>query len=1073
MSLYLQCTRQKDLNLRMLDEQLTHSSLGLEHFFREMGAVFENLMALKERSKCSDFDDILDKLSDAMAEIVIEGSAIEIMDGDAIHVPVSWLKAVLNKVEQNGSIRVSKVSVLGAQSCGKSTLLNTSFGLNFPVSSGRCTRGAYMQLVKVDEEFKKTLNCDYVLVIDSEGLMSRVKSASSDYDNELSTFVIGLSDLTLVVIKGEGNEMQDVLPLAIHVFLRMNIVGEYQACHFVHQNMGAVDVMKVTAKEIDAFVQDLDVKTSAAAMDVDKSDRYTVFTDVLHYDKTKDNTYVPGLWDGTLPMAKSKTHYSQTMQELKSDILQHVVQINKEKGLSTFSDFTKRVDELWDAIKYENFVLSFQNVLAVEAHSKLTKIFDAEQWAVKRDVREMIQTEQHKISNEMRRSDSQKSLSNLIYESSLNITKHIMKKVPDVEKQIMHYLQCMGCEKCSNEVRNRHLLVSYEREFKDEVATLHRALLREMESTMDTLEVKLKADSRIHELNTQMDNVLKQKVHDAIRRKKNESFDDDYEDIFAQLWIEATGDILRKVRYRDEEKVDINAAIQGIIINLLGKDSQFYVREIEGRDIRQQLIEENDHLFVHEKHLQLKGIFGRYLNLWGNEQDIQRLQGHTDRIVQLTRKHYDRRSSPSGKTFNHKDCEMMFQDVLKQIDEISDERFKTTVDYKVDLVIHIEELAVKAFTEMHEKYCKESSPKALLDKKKRSYYDLFMIKMGQGDAAAKFCENVLKDMILKNIEDQLSCTELLHTLRVHCGEIFRDIKSLQASIMIDLFQENTFEKYIGYIASYETFIKEKMMTESVRYFSQKDQLKHLGHLKADQIISTIQESVDRTCENSRNEEHCIKTLFSNIENLKIPHTEAAAFLGIDVPDRKQFGAIIYQQLRDPVKKDIVEAINTWAVTQKLEEKNLVDFLFTELVGCSAKCPFCKVPCDTHSGGKTSGNHSSTLHRARGLGGYRFIGNQTLVAEDCRAGVASNTEFLHESKYTSYKQYYEVFPDWTIHGDTDPDVEKYWKWVLAQYNTEFAKYYSARKANIPAEWAKYQRDEIVKDVEDNYHVKVNM
>ena len=54
--------------------------------------------------------------------------------------------------------------------------------------------------------------------------MSRV-SKNDDYDNELATFVIGLSDLTLVVIKGEGNEMQDVLPIAIHVFLRMNVLG--------------------------------------------------------------------------------------------------------------------------------------------------------------------------------------------------------------------------------------------------------------------------------------------------------------------------------------------------------------------------------------------------------------------------------------------------------------------------------------------------------------------------------------------------------------------------------------------------------------------------------------------------------------------------------------------------------------------------------------------------------------------------------------------------------------------------------------------------------------------------------
>ena len=69
-----------------------------------------------------------------------------------------------------------------------------------------------MQLVKVDESLKERLNCDYVGVIDSEGLMSRTKTDDSDYDNELSTFIIGLSDLTLVIIKGEGNEMNDVLP---------------------------------------------------------------------------------------------------------------------------------------------------------------------------------------------------------------------------------------------------------------------------------------------------------------------------------------------------------------------------------------------------------------------------------------------------------------------------------------------------------------------------------------------------------------------------------------------------------------------------------------------------------------------------------------------------------------------------------------------------------------------------------------------------------------------------------------------------------------------------------------------
>ena len=237
-----------DRKLRELNEQLTYSSLGLEHFFREMAVMYENMAALRKKlgpNKCL-LDDVLEKLSEMMADIVLEGEAMEILDGDAVHSPVLWLKAVLSQIERRGEIRIFKVSAMGAQSSGKSTLLNTVFGLNFPVSSGRCTRGAYMQLVKIDENLAKRLKCDYLVVIDSEGLMSRV-SKNDDYDNELATFVIGLSDLTLVVIKGEGNEMQDVLPIAIHVFLRMNVLGELQACHFVHQNMGAIDVKKNNA----------------------------------------------------------------------------------------------------------------------------------------------------------------------------------------------------------------------------------------------------------------------------------------------------------------------------------------------------------------------------------------------------------------------------------------------------------------------------------------------------------------------------------------------------------------------------------------------------------------------------------------------------------------------------------------------------------------------------------------------------------------------------------------------------------------------------------------------------------
>ena len=69
--------------------------------------------------------------------------------------------------------------------------------------------------------------------------------------------------------------MQHVLPLAILVFLRMNLVGEHQGCHFVYEKRGAIGTLAKQDLEIDAFVQDLNKETLAAAKKVDQSDQYT------------------------------------------------------------------------------------------------------------------------------------------------------------------------------------------------------------------------------------------------------------------------------------------------------------------------------------------------------------------------------------------------------------------------------------------------------------------------------------------------------------------------------------------------------------------------------------------------------------------------------------------------------------------------------------------------------------------------------------------------------------------------------------------------------------------------------
>ena len=265
-----------------------------------------------------------------------------------------------------------------------------------------------------------------------------------------------------------------------------------------------------------------------------------------------------------------------------------------------------------------------------------------------------------------------------------------------------------------------------------------------------------------------------------------------------------------------------------------------------------------------------------------------------------------------------------------------------------------------------------------------------------------------------------------------------------------------------------------MREESVKHFNRQNRMKILAQVQLDRIINTILKSVDKTC--SKGQEPFVKVFFDDIKNLKKPHTQAAAFMDIDVSDKTQFGAIVHQHLTGQIKTDIMQLISSWSVEKKLDNKALTKFLLKEIVGCSARCPFCKVPCDVHSGGKTSGNHAVTYHRPEGLCGTRDTQTGLLVIEDCRINIASHTTFRHgekNEKSTPYYLYNKVYPSWTIRGDTDPDAEKYWKWVFAQHNKKFAKHFRANPAIIPSNWAAYGKEEIAADIEEHYHVKVEL
>ena len=143
-----------------------------------------------------------------MADQFRQGQPLEIIDGDLATLDEQSLTKIMEyvqqKKEENSSLVV--ITVLGAQSSGKSTLLNHIFGAKFQVSDGRCTKGLNAMLVNTDLEDAKQ-----VLVLDSEGLFS-IEKGNKRYDRNLVVFCFAISNFVLINIKGElDTVMQQIL----------------------------------------------------------------------------------------------------------------------------------------------------------------------------------------------------------------------------------------------------------------------------------------------------------------------------------------------------------------------------------------------------------------------------------------------------------------------------------------------------------------------------------------------------------------------------------------------------------------------------------------------------------------------------------------------------------------------------------------------------------------------------------------------------------------------------------------------------------------------------------------------
>uniref|UniRef100_A0A8C5G0P2 Si:dkey-85k7.12 n=1 Tax=Gouania willdenowi TaxID=441366 RepID=A0A8C5G0P2_GOUWI len=1011
---------------KQLDQQLTNSSLGIEHFFREIGQIYEASRFLPETDPSRQQ---LNELPELCAQLLLDGFPLELVDGDASNIPLQWVSDVLSQLNDmiSPKNKILVVSVLGVQSTGKSTLLNTMFGVQFAVSSGRCTRGAFMLLIKVHEEFNRVLNCDFIVIIDTEGLKSSEFAQldnSYEHDNELATLVVGLSDLTIVNIATENlTEMKNILQIVVHASLKMKEVGKKPKCHFVQQNVSDMSAHEKNLRDR-KLLQQLNEMTQAAAR-MEKKEKYKSFTDVMDYNPDTGNCYIPGLWNGNPPMAPVNAGYSEAVYELKKNIIQLLGKCSYSKN--DIIDFRECIKTLWNAVKPENFIFSFRNSLVADTYMILCTEFNKWEWEFKKEI---LKTE------------------------AITVLCKWEKKL--VENLTQYFTQTEG---------HVHLVEGHRAEFENSTKSLKRELQKSILyqlSAAANIRQGMVEINRIKENHTKVIEKAVCALIDECRKKKHNITDQQLDKEFDKMWKET----VEKIQFSELKPTDIFTKVSHCLRNNISHKGS------------------HANALLSQKRLEDCGLkpfkykpevtwWNLLVNTWFKGQDhISALQQRADSIIEACTMSIN---EEMAKKSDYHDA--YTQEILNIIDERlqNDKDVQTDIVFEVYLKQHICGFAARKFQELHQSFLQTNDPYRCLIKNKEKFCADFKDVFHKRDQCQKKAEEFADQCLKPAVEDRVNRVLGLNITdeMLKCEEFSTRI-NFQYSILLDLISKKDFTHYYNYTMCYESYTKTWILKQIEKHFSSSFKLSEFEERVLTTSINNIDDAIQKSLkEKKENLKSFVDDMCHELAaKLAISQDALGAFMILNNANQEQFADSLTKCLKD-IKQHLKDKFQKTNIQTKLKNLHMKpqNELFTRVIGCGKQCPFCKMPCD--AGGKAHTEHWASLHRPKGLGRYRRVATQKLVTDICSSSVISDEKFCcHQTndQYHPYKDYKKIFPDWKISPDVSLEASDYWKYVMTTYNEDFATAYNAKPAEIPNSWKSISYKQAEESLKESFRLK---
>ena len=1003
-------------------EHHANTKLCLDHFFREIGQIYESRMStgvenvpdtLKDEAKC---------FAQAVAEIMHEGHALEMMDGEASHVPVKWVLAVIEKlrmmcgkdVQKRNGGKVFVLSVLGFKDKGKSTLLNTMFGLHFNVRAGQerhCTRGAYMQLVPLTLPLRNAIECDFLLIVDTEGLSvpNQRERCVLKHENKLATFFVGLADVTIFHLPIEAPyDLDDVIQIVVHGLIRMKVDKINPGCvfmfqHFLENKKNVVFGSEALQDELNAIIQ-MAAKTEKC------EGQYKLFSHVIGFDDEKDTFYVPNFVENSSMIVNPD--YVESANRFKVSLIELIKR--KQSHLCSLQTVKLRIKNIWYSILQENFIFTFKNTFEIFDYCKFE--YQSCQWSWKMHC-EML---------EWKSGINEKS-------SMCNGSKDsIMKVAGDCSLKVIEVIKRLSDNKQSLETLPQHKQ-DFLKWFDDETEKEANKYYEELAKKIGLLDMKFE---EVLDLCEQENTLLSiRKMIEETGQNYNPAV---IESKFEAIWIKWMENYLNfiphnMVEYPSDRELEV--AITEILKQILPTSYYLVIKKLSDAPLNkrssslQLTINKNCHLHLLVEHRI-------------DENDLQVAQSLTANYLQNA-SCYFKAFQFDSRPFSLYSIHGILNQFMQAVNEFASKKFVFTSEYKVDLALVLCAYAYDV---------SEKAIKVNIEEDRKVFQKLNQLKTDCLDKV----KNVYRGMISATHAVNHSCKLLVGSLEETLTAALMNSVTIN-DIVSKVDPKLPIWKYLGEMESFEQYkaylyndVENILLIICIYEYVQNE-----IELKAKKVLDIIIQQLNDVAVNISRD-----TTISTWLDAYCTKVQQLYSFSIDRLDTSGVDYCVNEEFLDNFSNKIdemrltLESKLSWIkleLSKQLKTHPLVSG------GCKARCPFCQEKCALPA------NHAPSLHQVL----YHrpvIVCDQRVIhhASSCYKefltcpGIINieenNAKFIcSQTKWQpqQYERYHEVFKHWYIEPKTE-DLPAFWKWFIFKFRSEIAQSLGIT-LEVPDDW----------------------